>query len=91
MLFRSFSYPSGLTRATAVYLTLVIITSRRQRNSAVRVEIVAAMLVIIGLVGASRVYLGVHYPSDVASGMSLGAAWALLPAASFSLLGRHRS
>jgi membrane-associated phospholipid phosphatase len=39
---------------------------------------------IILLVGISRIYLGVHSPSDVASGMSLGAAWALLLAGCFS-------
>jgi membrane-associated phospholipid phosphatase len=36
-------------------------------------------------VGMTRIYLGVHYPSDVASGISLGAAWALLLAGCFSL------
>ena len=39
------------------------------------------------MVGASRVYLGVHYLTDVVSGISLGAAWALLLAGFFTLVG----
>jgi undecaprenyl-diphosphatase len=39
---------------------------------------VAAAVFLTGLVGVSRLYLGVHYPTDVAAGWSIGAAWALL-------------
>ena len=43
------------------------------------------------MVGASRVYLGVHYATDVVSGISLGAAWALLLAGVFTLAGQRDS
>ena len=43
------------------------------------------------LVGASRVLLSVHYATDVVSGFSLGAAWALVLAGFFSLLGHRGS
>jgi membrane-associated phospholipid phosphatase len=43
------------------------------------------------MVGASRVYLGVHYATDVASGIALGAAWALVLAGFFTHLGHRGS
>jgi undecaprenyl-diphosphatase len=49
---------------------------------------VSAVLIVIG---ASRVYLGVHYATDVVSGISLGAAWALVLAGLFTLLGHRAS
>jgi undecaprenyl-diphosphatase len=47
----------------------------------VRMTIVATAIVLSLLVAASRVWLGVHYPSDVAAGWLGGAGWAFLAAA----------
>jgi undecaprenyl-diphosphatase len=74
-----YSYPSGHSMASAAILTtLAIVVSRQVRS--VRYQLVcwlvAALLVL--LIGASRIYLGVHYPSDVAAGIAVGTAWALL-------------
>jgi len=80
-----FSYPSGHSLAAAsLYLTVAILVCRHLQRTGHQIAILAMTVGIILLVGISRIYLGVHYPSDVASGISLGAAWALLLAGCFS-------
>jgi undecaprenyl-diphosphatase len=74
-----FSYPSGHSLSTsALYLTIAIIAGRYVQHSGARAAIFLAVAAVLLMVGASRVYLGVHYATDVVSGISLGAAWALL-------------
>ena len=84
-----FSYPSGHSVSTsALYLTIAIIAGHYVQHSGARAAIFLAVAVVLIMVGASRVYLGVHYATDVVSGISLGAAWALLLAGFFTL-GSH--
>jgi undecaprenyl-diphosphatase len=86
-----FSYPSGHSLSTsALYLTIAIIAGRYVQHRGARATIFLAVSAVLIVVGASRVYLGVHYPTDVVSGISLGAACALLLAGFFTLVG-HRS
>ena len=86
-----FSYPSGHSLSTsALYLTIAIIAGRHVQHSGARAAIFLAVSAVLLMVGASRVYLGVHYATDVVSGISLGAAWALLLAGFFTFIG-HRS
>ena len=74
-----FSYPSGHSVAiSALYLTIAIIAGRYVRHSGARATLFLATSAVIIMVGASRVYLGVHYATDVLSGISLGAGWALV-------------
>jgi undecaprenyl-diphosphatase len=81
-----FSYPSGHSLSTsALYLTIAIIAGRHVQHSGARAAIFLAVAAVLLMVGASRVYLGVHYATDVVSGISLGAAWALLLASSSRL------
>jgi undecaprenyl-diphosphatase len=87
----SASFPSGhTTQATAFYLALLIIflASKPSRRGAVAAAI-ATIGVVLGIV-FSRVYLGVHYPSDTAAGVLLGASWSLL-ACSFLVRGSVHS
>jgi undecaprenyl-diphosphatase len=73
------SFPSGHSMmAAAVYLTLGLLIAQFVNRRRLRVYcVVVAALVTLG-VGASRVYLGVHWPSDVLAGWCIGAAWAMV-------------
>jgi undecaprenyl-diphosphatase len=72
------SFPSGHSMlSTAVYLTLGAILAQVQRRRLLKLYLVVLALGTAALVGASRVYLGVHWPSDVVAGWAAGSVWAL--------------
>ena len=75
----SMSFPSGhaLTSA-AVFLTLGALSMRVAERRVVKFYIMAVAMTATLLVGLTRVYLGVHYPTDVLAGWLIGASWALL-------------
>jgi undecaprenyl-diphosphatase len=77
-----YSFPSGHTvMATALYLTFAVLACRVFRGGRERVAVFAIAVLVIVLIGATRVYLGVHHPSDVLGGAAVGSAWACLLAA----------
>jgi undecaprenyl-diphosphatase len=72
------SFPSGHSMMAAVtYLTLAVMYARVEPRRAVKIYLIAVATLIILFVGASRVYLGVHWPTDVVAGWLAGATWAL--------------
>jgi undecaprenyl-diphosphatase len=71
------SFPSGHAMLSAVtYLTLGALLSRAEQYRSTRIFLLAAGIFLTLIIGLSRIYLGVHYPTDVLGGWCAGAVWA---------------
>jgi undecaprenyl-diphosphatase len=72
------SFPSGHAMNSAIiYLTLASLVTHVERGRQVRRYTLAVAMLLVGTIGASRVYLGVHWPSDVLAGWCAGTVWAI--------------
>lgn len=75
---RGLSFPSGHAANSAiVYLSVASLVSLVEHGRATRRYTLAVAILLVGAIGTSRVYLGVHWPSDVLAGWSFGTLWAL--------------
>jgi undecaprenyl-diphosphatase len=73
------SFPSGHSMMAAVaYLSLGVLVARTLPQRRLKVYVLALAALVTILVGVSRVYLGVHWPTDVLAGWLAGVAWACL-------------
>lgn len=72
----SYSFPSGhALYSFCFYGVLAALTNERLRNRAARLVIWIATALLVALIGLSRIYLGVHYPSDVIAGYAAALVW----------------
>ena len=73
------SFPSGHAMiSAAIYLTVAAMLSETQPRRSARIYLMAFAGLLVLLIGCSRIYLGVHWPSDVLAGWCLGSVWALV-------------
>lgn len=87
-----YSYPSGHSLAsTSFYLLITFLVWKYFVTWQSKIALLTISLILIGGICLSRIYLGVHYPTDVMSGALLGAAWACLLTAVFSRHSRSGS
>lgn len=88
----SLSFPSGHAMLSAVtYLTLGSLAARFLPGRVTKIYVLSLAVLVALLVGVSRVYLGVHWPSDVLAGWCAGFAWAMLCWLAARLLQRRRT
>jgi undecaprenyl-diphosphatase len=75
----SWSFPSGHSMLSAVvYLTLGALLARVTPQRATKIYFLSVAALLTFLIGLTRVYVGIHYPTDVLAGWSAGLLWALL-------------
>ena len=85
------SFPSGHATLSAIaYLTLGALFSGLHASAGFKIYFLTLAVLLTIAIGISRIYLGVHYPTDVLAGWCVGAAWAIFCWALFTRLYKSR-
>ncbi|MGX5915018.1 phosphatase PAP2 family protein [Aliidiomarina sp. Khilg15.8] len=72
------SFPSAHAMVSAsVYLTMGVLLSRAHQRQSLKVFFIAAAVCLTLIIGVSRIYLGVHWPTDILAGWAAGLIWAV--------------
>jgi undecaprenyl-diphosphatase len=73
------SFPSGhVANSTALYLAILLAVFVFVRRRSLRTVLLVVALALVTAIAVSRIYLGLHYPSDIVAGFLIGAGWALI-------------
>ena len=87
----SYSFPSGHSLASfCFYMVLAGLLSSRVRSPGLRIVVWIVASLLVAAIGLSRIYLGVHYPSDVIGGYLAAAVWVTTLLAADHMRGRRR-
>lgn len=87
----SYSFPSGHALFAFVFFgTFAVLLAQRVRSPAARTAIISVAAGLVLLIGISRIYLGVHYPSDVVAGYLIALVWIVVMAVGDRLASRGR-
>ena len=88
----SYSFPSGhAISSCCFYGVLAAIVTARMRSRGAKIAVWTAAALLAALIGLSRIYLGVHYPSDVAAGYAVAVNWVAALRASYGAWPRRSS
>jgi undecaprenyl-diphosphatase len=86
-----YSFPSGHSMGAFIfYGMLCMVLLHFLHTNKAKIILTSSTLFLIGMVGLSRVYLGVHYPSDVIAGFAAGGAWVTICLLSLRILSESR-
>ena len=85
------SFPSGHSMISmALYLTLGMLLAQAEKKRHLKIFVIATSAVLALMIGVSRMYLGVHWPTDVLAGWTAGATWALICGLAIRRVGRNK-
>lgn len=89
---RGLSFPSGHAFMSFVFFGLLIyVINTAVKNKTAKILLTAALLIIVFIIGLSRVYLRVHYASDVLAGFSMGLMWLVISLWVIHIIEQHKS
>ncbi|ETT63354.1 MULTISPECIES: phosphatase PAP2 family protein [Paenibacillus] len=87
-----YSFPSGHSMAAfSLYGVIAYLLWRHMHNRSERLLLILFTVLMTGGIGWSRIYLGVHYPSDVIGGYAASGAWLMLSAACFEAYRNYKA